>query len=128
MLYLSFSHACAQSVHNSIVVGLLSPVASIMSLTSTSVTINWTQPEFSLPVINYTVSLLRVTGHDQALCNAYMDVRSPVTTMASVTSMNFMDLQKFSKYNVTVTAKFSVAFSNSPKTVSTQFTTPSAGN
>ena len=57
-----------------------------------------------------------------------MDVRPSVTTMASVTSMNFMDLQEFSKYNVIVTARFSVAFSNSPKTVSMEFTTLSAGN
>ena len=99
-----------------------------MSLTSTSVTITWTQPEFSLPVINYTVSLLRVTGHDQALCTAYMDVKPPVTTMANATSMNFMDLQEFSKYNVTVNAWFSASFSNSPKTVITEFTTLSAGN
>ena len=117
-------------IYNINVVGLLVPVISIMSLTSTSVTItcSWTQPEFSLPVISYTVSLSRVTGSGQALCTTYMDVRPPVTTMASVTSMNFMDLQEFSKYSVIVTASFNVTFSNSPKTVSMQFTTPSAGN
>ena len=109
------------------VVGLLVPVISIMSLTSTSVIITWTQPEFSLPVISYTVSLSLVTGSGQALCTGYMDSRPSVTTMAGVTSMNFMYLQEFSKYNVTVTARFSVTFSNSPKTVSMQFTTPSAG-
>ena len=115
-------------IYNINVLGLLVPVISIMSLTSTSVTITWTQPEFSLPVISYTVSLSRVTGSGQALCTGYMDTRPSVTTMANVTSMNFIDLQEFSKYNVTVTARFNVTFSNSPKTVSMQFTTPSAGN
>ena len=99
-----------------------------MSLTSMSVTITWTQPEFSLPVINYTVSLSRVTGSGQVLCTSYMDVRPSVTTMANVTSMNFMDLQEFSTYNVTVTARFSVTFSSLPQAFSNmQFTTLSAG-
>ena len=115
-------------IYNINVAGLLVPVISIMSLTSTSVIITWTQPEFSLPVISYTVSLSRVTGSGQALCTGYMDTRPSVTTMASVTSMNFMDLQEFSIYSVTVTARFSASFSNSPKTVSMEFTTPSAGN
>ena len=107
---------------------MLAPVISIMSLTSISVTIAWTQPEFSLPVISYTVSLSRVTGSGQALCIGYTDNRPSVTTMASVTSMNFTDLQEFSKYNVIVTARFNITFSNSPKTVTMEFTTPSAGN
>ena len=109
-------------------IGLLVPVISILSLTSTSVIITWTQPEFSLPVISYRVSLSRVTGSGQALCTGYMDTRPSVTTMVGVTSMNYIDLQEFTKYNVTVTARFNITFSNSPKTVSMQFTTPSAGN
>ena len=106
------------------VIGAQPPVIYMLP-TATSVTITWTQPEFSLPVLNYTVSLTRVTGSDQVLCPSVMDTRPPVTTMATVTSMLFTDLQEFSTYTVTVTARFNTTVAQRP--TSMEFTTLSAG-
>ena len=104
----------------------MAPVVSISSLTTTSVSITWTQPEFSLPVMNYTVSLTRVTGSGQVLCPSVMDNRPPVTTMATVTSMEFTGLQEFSTYTVTVTARFSAFGLITQTPTSMDFTTLSA--
>ena len=102
----------------------LAPVISVPTPTATSVSITWTQPELSLPVLNYTVSLTQVTGSGQVLCPSVMDSRSPITVMNTVTSMEFTGLQEFSSYTVTVNARFSAS---SLVTQSTDFTTLSAG-
>ena len=94
-------------------VGFLPPVVT-PSPTATSVTITWTQPEFSFPVVDYTVSLTRVTGSGQVLCPSVMDSRPSVTTMATVTSMEFTGLQEFSVYTVTVTARLTTTFGLMP--------------
>ena len=108
----------------------MAPVISILSPTATSVTITWTQPvsEFSLPVLNYRVSLTRVTGSGQVLCPSVMDSRPPVTTMASVT-IEFTGLHEFSTYTVTVTARFNAyAFGLITQTpINMGFTTLSTG-
>ena len=102
---------------------------STLSPTATSVTITWTQPEFSLPVADYTVSLTRVTGSGQVLCSSFNDTRPPVTTMATVTSMQFTGLQEFSKYAVSVTTRYAPAFglSSLVNTINEGFTTHSTG-
>ena len=110
--------------HINHVTGAQPPVISMLLPTATSVTITWTQPEFSLPVLDYTVSLTRVTGSSQVLCPSVMDSRSPVTIVATVTSMEFTGLQEFSTYTVTVTARFNTTVSQSP---TMEFTTLSAG-
>ena len=109
-------------------VGTSGPHVSISSLTTSSVNITWTQPEFSLPwpVLNYTVSLTRVIGH-QVICPWAMDSRLPVITMATVTSMEFTGLQEFSTYTVTVTAMFNAFCSLRQTPTSMRFTTHSAG-
>ena len=110
--------------------GSLAPdaVISTPSLTTTSVIVTWTQPEFSLPVLNYTASLTRVTGSGQVLCPSVMDSRPPVTTMATVTSMGFTGLQEFSTYTVTVTARFSAFGLITQTPTSIDFTTLSTGS
>ena len=107
--------------------GGVPPVISTTSPTATSVTITWTQPvtEFSLPVLDYTVSLTRVTGSGQVLCPSVMDSRGPVTTTATVTSMEFTGLQEYSNYIATVTARFSVTSTTFPTAIN--FTTLSTG-
>ena len=105
----------------------MEPVISTPSPTATSVSITWTQPEFSLPVLDYTVSLTRVTGSGQVLCPSVMDSRHPVTTMANITIMEFTDLQEFSTYTVTVTARFSAFGLTLQTSTSMDFTTLSAG-
>ena len=108
-------------------IGIGAAVVTTSSLTATSVTISWSpQPaQFRLPVVEYTVSLTRVTGSGQALCTQVTDNRSPVTT--TNTSIDFTDLEDFSTYTVTVTTTFNVFGSNMDVASDMMFTTPSAG-
>ena len=94
------------------------------SLTVTSVTISWSpQPaQFHLPVVEYTISLIRVTGSGQTLGTGGMDIRPAVTTIA--TSMSFTGLEEFSTYTVTVTTTFNVFGSNMAEVAEMMFTTP----
>ena len=113
------------AIHAYIGIGAASIIAS--SPTATSVTISWSpQPaQFRLPVVEYTVSLTRVTGSGQALCDEDMDSRSAVTTID--TSMSFTGLEEFSTYTVTVNTTFNVFGNNMTEVAEIMFTTPSAG-
>ena len=86
------------------------PIITTPSPTATSVTITWTQPEFSLPLVGYTVTVTRVTGSGQVLCPSFMEEDQSTTTSPSVTTTTFTGLQEFSSYTVRVTANFSQAF------------------
>ena len=97
----------------------ITPVVTTSSLTATSVTISWTQPEFMLPA-PYTVSLTRVTGSGQVLCPSVQDVRPAVTTSGNSTS--FTSLEEFSVYMVTV----SITVGTNTRAASKEFTTLSA--
>ena len=90
--------------------GNLNPDTIAPSPTATSVTITWTQPEFSLPVAGYTVTVTRVTGSGQVLCPSFVEEDQLTTTSPSVTSTTFTGLQEFSSYTVRVTANFCPAF------------------
>ena len=106
------------------------PVVSTPSPTVTSVTINWTQPEFSLPVVGYTVTVIRVTGNNsQVLCPSFVEEDQSTTTSPSIATTTFTGLQEFSSYLVRVTANFSLAFGlhSLPATESETFTTLSSG-
>ena len=83
------------------ITGIQAAMVASSSLTATSVDISWTQPDFSLPVVEYRILLTRVTGNGQALCTGS---RPAVTT--TDTSMSFTGLEEFSTYTVTITAKF----------------------
>ena len=108
-------------------IGIGQAIVTTSSLTATSVTISWSpQPaQFHLPVVEYTVSLTRVTGSGQALCAEDIDSRPAVTTTA--TSMPFIDLEEFSTYTVTVNTIFNVFGSNMTEVAEMVFTTLSAG-
>ena len=108
----------------SIIAGILPPVISTPSPTETSATITWTQPEFSLPVVGYTVTATRLNG---LACASYTESRLPVTTTSTVMSVQFTDLQEFSSYRTTVTAVFSATFVVTPASSNLEFTTHSAG-
>ena len=106
-------------------VGTLPPVISTPSPTATSVTITWTQPEFSLPVVGYTVSVTRLNGLAETVrCASYTESRLPVTTTSTVMSVQFTDLEEFSSYRATVTAMFSMGI---PASSFLELTTLSAG-
>ena len=92
--------------------------------------ITWTQPEFSLPVVGYTVTVTRLNGLAETVrCALYTESRLPVTTTSTVMSVQFTDLQEFSSYNATVTAIFSSTFEVSPASsnVDLEFSMLSAG-
>ena len=93
-----------------IYIGNLAPVISIPSPTATSVTITWTQPEFSLPVVGYTITVTRVTGSGQVLCTSFVEEEQSTTTSPSVTTTTFTGLQEFSTYTIIVIATFTPAF------------------
>ena len=95
---------------------------------ATSITISWSpQPaQFRLPVVEYTVSLTRVTGSSQTLCPGVMDSRRPAVTTTG-TSMSFTGLEEFSTYTVTVPTTFNVFGSNMDVASAMMFTTSSAG-
>ena len=105
--------------------GILLPVVNISSLTATSAYISWTQPvsEYSLPVVQYTVSLTRVTGSGQVLCPSISDQRPVVITNG--TSTSFTGLEEFSVYTVIVNAIFNKF--DAQRTVDMNFTSLSHG-
>ena len=108
--------------------GVLPPAFSTHSPTATSVTITWTQPEFSLPVIGYTVTVTRLNGLAETVrCAQYTESRLPVTTTSTVMSVQFTDLQEFSSYSATVTARFGATFGVAYANSSLNFSTLSAG-
>ena len=81
--------------------------------------------QFRLPVVEYTVSLTRITGSGQVICTQVMDSRPAVTTTDS--SMSFTGLEEFSIYTVTVTTTFNVFGSNMTEVAEMIFATPNAG-
>ena len=107
----------------------MSPVISTHSPTATSVNITWTQSEFSLPVVGYTVTVTRLNGLAETVrCASYTESRLPVTTTSTVMSARFTNLQEFSTYKTTVTAMFSATFEVTPASSNMEFSTLSVGN
>ena len=100
----------------------LAPIVTISSLSATSVAISWTQSELSPPVVEYTISLTRVTGSGQSVCSSLEDNRTAVTTNEQ--SMGFTRLEESSIYTVVVTAMFD-AFGD--RSTDMEFTTLSVG-
>lgn len=112
-------HGKAQCLHHQFPFsGALTPISS---LTATAVT----QPELSLPAIEYTVSLRRAAQGRQGLCTSFEDSRSAVPTNGQ--SLEFTDLEEFSTYSVTVMASFDVFGAPANRLVKTDFTTLGAG-
>ena len=94
---------------------------------ATSVALSWYQ---SLTGTNYTISLTRVTGvgNGQVLCDNVTDEKSIET---SAISQRIRNLEEFSNYTVTITAKFHgslkiVALAYITGFINTTFTTLSA--
>ena len=106
-------------------IGIGPAIITTSSHTATSVTISLSLPVFSLSVVEYTVSLTRVTGNGQELCTGFMDSRPAVTT--TDTSISFTGLEEFSTYTVTVTTTFNVFDSTMDVASDMMFTTSSAG-
>ena len=104
-------------------VGSLAPVVSPPSATATSVTITWTQPEFSATISDYTITVTRRST--QTLCPSFVEPDQTATTQPDTMSTSISGLQEFSNYRVTVTANFD-AFGMSSRQHNVDFTTLSA--
>ena len=93
--------------------------------TATSLSVTWTQPNFSFTVDDYVLSLARATGNEQRLCNSFMDTRS-VTTAPNDTTRMFTGLQEFSSYTLSLVATFEVYDQSRAVPMSSAFNTFSA--
>ena len=115
-------------LYSYIIIGHLPPVISRPSPTASSVTITWTQPEFSLPVVGYTVIVTRLNGLAETVrCNLYTESRQPITTTSTIMPVLFTGLQEFSNYTATVTVMFSTTLEVTPASSNLEFTTLSDG-
>ena len=113
-----YGHSCKY-------VGIRPANITASSPTATSVTISLSLPVFSLPVVEYTVSLTRVTGSGQVLCNQVMH---NTLAVKAANTISFAGLEEFSTYTVTVTTTFNVFGINMDVASDmAMFTTPSAG-
>jgi hypothetical protein len=94
----------------------------ISSLNATSVTISWTQPDSSPPVIEYIVSPARVVqGNGTLICPMARDLRQETTTN---TSASFNDLQESSIYTTSVVVFYQLSMTARAEV---EFNTTSAG-
>ncbi len=71
---------------------------------TTTVYIFWTvqNDSYSYPALEYNVSLTRIIGERQLLCDSVVDDRSVIST--TDISMEYSGLHEFSNYTVSVTA------------------------
>ena len=88
--------------------GNFPPVVSIPSPAATSVTITWTQPEFSRTVTGYTVTV--TLGDNEGMCYNVEEDDRVATTEPGVTTTMITGLEEFRNYRVTVTATLSPGF------------------
>ncbi len=87
---------------------------------TTTVYIFWTVQNDSYPALEYNISLTRIIGESQLLCDSIVDDRSVIFT--TDISMEYSGLHEFSHYTVSVAA----IELNMIVTVSTNFTTLSS--
>ena len=96
------------------------PTVTPQVLSPTSIRVTFTQPSGSLAAESYDIQYARVTGAGQTLCasvedtGAITDVQSPVT-------YTITNLEEFSSYDITVTAR---AFSTMRATTEPSMTSP----
>ena len=96
------------------------------SLSARSVFLSFSQHEFSLPIVQHSVTLTRVTGSSQMLCPTTTH-KIPVVIIRNNT-LFVTDLEEYSRYSVTIDTTFTGPLSSEHmlRTVSEIFTS-SAG-
>ena len=105
---------------------------SIAALESTTVTFFFNKHDFSLPVSSYTLTLNRVTGNTQRMCQDFAD--GPLTSTANgekdgeVLVQTFLNIQEYSSYRVLLTANFDVFATPGERITHTTIETLAAGN
>ena len=109
--------------------GTMTPNISISSLTTTSVSLSWTQPVFSVPV-QYVVSVTPLSGSSQMLCvvdNMTIESTPIGSSAADYATMSVTGLQEFIAYTATVIVRQGGFQLDSLSLGSTQFTTLRTG-
>ena len=106
--------------------GNLAPVISGVSATATSVTIMWTQPQFSREVTSYTITV--TARSNTGRCPEYEEADRIVSTQPDMTTTT-LAVEEFRQYRVTVLATFTSEFVTNPtaESSSMDFTTLGAG-
>ena len=110
--------------------GNLAPDISGVSAAATSVTIMWTQPQFSREVTSYTITVTPRSNTGPGRCSAYEEADRTVSTQPGTTTTMIAGLEEFREYRVTVLATFTSGFGmTNPMAVSSfmDFETLSAG-
>ena len=107
--------------------GNLAPVISGVSAAATSVTIMWTQPQFSREVTSYTITV--TPGTNQNNCPSFSEDDRIASTQPGVTTTMLAGLEEFRGYSVTALATFTSEFVTNPtaESSSMDFTTLGAG-
>ena len=88
--------------------GNLAPDISGVSAVATSVTIMWTQPQFSREVTSYTITV--TPGTNENNCPSFSEDNSTASTQPGVTTTMLAGLEEFRQYRVTVLATFTSGF------------------
>ena len=109
--------------------GNLAPVISEVSAAATSVTIMWTQPQFSREVTSYTITVTARDNTGPGRCSGFEEANRTVSTQPGMTTTMLAGLEEFREYRVTVLATFSSEFVTNPtaESSSMEFTTLGAG-
>ena len=110
--------------------GNLAPDISEVSAAATSVTIMWTQPQFSRDVTSYTITVSARENTAPGRCSGVNEDDRTASTQPGVTTAMIADLEEFREYRVTVLATFTSGFGmTNPTAVSSSmdFETLSAG-
>ena len=110
--------------------GNLAPDISEASAAATSVTIMWTQPQFSREVTSYTITVTAGDNTGMERCSGYVEDDRIASTQPGVTTTMLAGLKEFREYRVTVLATFTSGFGMTNPTAessSMDFETLSAG-
>ena len=111
-------------------IGNLAPDISEVSAAATSVTIMWTQPQFSREVTSYTITVSARDNTGMGRCSGVVEDDRITSTQPGVTTTMLADLEEFTEYRVTVLATFTSDFGLTNPTAessSTDFETLGAG-
>ena len=109
--------------------GNLAPDISGVSAVATSVTIMWTQPQFSREVTSYTITVTARDNTGPGRCSGFEEANHTVSTQPGMTTTMLAGLEEFRLYRVTVLATFTSEFVTNPaaESSSMNFETLSAG-
>ena len=108
--------------------GNLAPDISEVLAAATSVTIMWTQPQFSREVTSYTITV--TPGTNQNNCPSFSEDDHDASTQPGMTTTMLAGLEEFREYRITVLATFTSEFGLINPTAESSFmdfTTLSAG-